>query len=424
MSTKIVVGTQWGDEGKGKIIDMLSKESDVVARAQGGANAGHTVIIGDKKFILHMIPSGILHKGTINYIGDGVVFDYISFLDEMKMLHDNGVETKGKLFVSPYANVVMQYHRQFDRAQEEKRTVKIGTTSKGIGPAYKDKISRTGFRICDILRTEVFRETLKNRLDIINNEYEKIFGEKNKFSFDEIFEDVTSKFEIIREYVKESSIELNKAIKEGKKVLFEGAQGTLLDIDYGTYPFVTSSNTTAGGICTGTGVGPTYIDEVVGVLKAYTTRVGNGPFVTEFKDDEGEYLGNKGGEFGATTGRKRRCGAFDSLIAKYAVRINGLTSFALTKLDVLDELKEIKVCTGYDFNGEVLDEFISDSYILERCKPIYTTLPGWETNISGIKNYNDLPENTKKYIKFIENETGVPVKIISVGPDRDQTIFR
>ncbi|PID26843.1 MAG: adenylosuccinate synthase [Candidatus Cloacimonadota bacterium] len=424
MGAKIVVGTQWGDEGKGKIVDLISEKADLVVRAQGGANAGHTVIINGKSYILHIIPSGILHAKTICAIGNGVVFDYRSFMEELKMLKDNGVDPKGRLFISPFANVVMPYHPEYDRAREAARKDKIGTTSKGIGPAYNDKITRTGIRVIDILNDDIFRAKLHNNIEIKNHEFEKLYGVQNRFSFEEIYKDCSNVFAKIRDYVKDVSIMIDDYLKADKKVVFEGAQGTLLDIDFGTFPFVTSSNTTSGGACTGTGVGPTKIDEVTGVLKAYTTRVGNGPFVSELDDEYGNTLGKVGHEFGATTGRKRRCGAFDILIAKFSARINGLTSFALTKLDVLDSFDTIRVCTGYKYKGNTLTEYPVESYILEECEAVYTELPGWKEDISNIKDYDKLPENCKKYVEFIERETGVKADIISVGPDRNQTIFR
>ncbi|MBN1969009.1 MAG: adenylosuccinate synthase [Candidatus Delongbacteria bacterium] len=424
MSTKIIVGAQWGDEGKGKIVDLLSEKADLVVRAQGGANAGHTVIINGKSYILHMIPSGILHENTICAIGNGVVFDYKSFMSELEMLKSNGINPEGRLFISPFANVVMPYHPEYDRAREAQRKHKIGTTSKGIGPAYNDKITRTGIRVFDVLNQDVFSQKLANNIEIKNFEFEKLYGTPNRFSYDEIYDDCMKSFEVIRNYVKDVSILIDDFINTGKNVVFEGAQGTLLDIDLGTYPYVTSSNTTSGGVCTGTGIGPTKIDEVTGVLKAYTTRVGNGPFVSELLDEEGEKLGKIGHEFGATTGRKRRCGSFDLLVAKFAARVNGLTSFALTKLDVLDSFEKIKVCIGYEYNGEVLKEYPVESYILERCKPVHIELEGWMQDISSIKTYSDLPAKTRDYIKYIEDNTKVKVDIISVGPDRNQTIHK
>ena len=424
MAAKIAVGAQWGDEGKGKIIDLLSRNADLVVRCQGGANAGHTVKIKDNKFVLHIIPSGVLHENCISVIANGVVFDYNSFIHELEMLKENGVNPLGRLFVNPFANVVMPYHPEYDRAREERRKNKIGTTCRGIGPAYQDKITRSGIRLIDFEDEDFFKNKLQNLVETKNDEFEKLFEEKNKFSYDEIYKDVMEKYAIIKPFIKDTSVMVFEAIKENKTVLFEGAQGTLLDIDLGTFPFVTSSNTLTGGICTGAGVGPTMIDESVGVIKAYVTRVGNGPFVTEDFGDEGKKLAEIGAEFGATTGRPRRCGHFDMLIAKYAARINGLTGWAITKLDVLDSFDKIKVCTAYEYKGEKLTEFNPVPHIMEKCTPLYEELDGWNEDISGCKTYDELPENCKKYIAYIEKHTGVPVEIVSVGPDREQSIFR
>ena len=427
MATKIVVGAQWGDEGKGKIVDLLASEAELVIRFQGGANAGHTVKIADEEFILHMIPSGVLHEGVVSAIGNGVVFDYNSFIEELNMLKSKKKDPTGRLFVSPYANVVMPYHPEYDKLKESQRKSKIGTTARGIGPCYQDKVTRSGIRIMEIISSDksIFQAKLKSTIEAKNFEYSKMSGEdKDHFDYETIYNDIMNKFEIIKPFVKDVSILTNDYIKEGKKVIFEGAQGTLLDIDFGTFPFVTSSTTISGGACHGTGVGPTKIDEVLGVIKAYTTRVGNGPFVTELFGDDGEKLGRIGGEVGATTGRVRRCGHFDNLIAKYSARVNGLTSIALTKLDVLDGYNKIKVCVAYDYNGERLEEFIPVAEIMDKCTPIYEELDGWNTDITSIKSYKDLPENAKKYISYIEKIMGIPAEIISVGPKRDQSIFR
>ncbi len=422
MSVRIAVGAQWGDEGKGKIIDLLSSGADLVVRYQGGANAGHTVKINDKKFILHMIPSGVLNKKTVSAIGNGVVFDYESFINELTVLNNEGIDTEERLFLSPYAHVVMPYHKEIDRAFEKVRKNKIGTTFKGIGPAYQDKISRCGIRVVDILDDDYFVSVLKNNIEMKNLTFESMYGEKNKFSFDEIYKDCLDKFSIIRKYVKDVSLIIDEYLKQNKSILFEGAQGTLLDIDHGTYPYVTSSNTTSGGVCTGTGVSPTKINSVIGVMKAYTTRVGNGPFVSELFDDTGKYLSEKGHEVGATTGRPRRCGYFDALIARYSVRINGISSLALTKIDVLGGLDKIKVCVGYKYNDQILREFLPVSNVLEKCEPVYEELEGWKEDISEIRNYNELPENVKKYIGYIEKVS--PVEIVSVGPERNQSIYK
>ncbi|MBN2788789.1 MAG: adenylosuccinate synthase [Candidatus Delongbacteria bacterium] len=424
MSVKIAVGAQWGDEGKGKIIDLLGAQADFIVRYQGGANAGHTVKIKDRKFVLHMIPSGVLNDNVISAIGNGVVFDYDSFIQELNTLKEGGIDPDGKLFISPYAHVVMPYHKEIDKARESARTTKIGTTFKGIGPAYQDKICRCGFRVIDILDKEFFAEKLKENIEEKNFIFERLYGESEKFNYDDILSDCFSKFEIIAKYVKDVSILLDEAIEHNKNILFEGAQGTLLDIDHGTFPYVTSSSTISGGVCIGAGINPTKITEILGVMKAYTTRVGNGPFVTELHDEVGKFLAEKGGEVGATTGRPRRCGYFDSLIAKYAVRINGISSIALTKLDVLGSLDKIKVCTAYNYNGKILHDFIPVARVLENSEPVYQEFDGWSEDISNIKNYEDLPENAKRYIEYIENVTKVPVSIVSVGPERSQSIFK
>jgi adenylosuccinate synthase len=424
VSITIAVGAQWGDEGKGKIIDLLSSKADVVVRYQGGANAGHTVEIMDKKYVLHMIPSGVLNEKAISCIGNGVVFDFESFLDELKTLQSAGIYLKDRLFISPYAHVVMPYHKEIDRYNERDREQKIGTTFKGIGPAYQDKVTRCGIRVADILDRDYFPVILKSNIDSKNKLFEALYGEKNKFEFDQIFNTCKDKFAILEKYVKDVSLIIDEAVRNNRSVLFEGAQGTLLDIDHGTYPFVTSSNTTSGGACTGAGVGPTKIDKVLGVMKAYTTRVGNGPFVTELFNETGVYLAEKGHEIGATTGRKRRCGYFDALIAKYSVRLNGISSLALTKIDVLGGLDKIKVCVGYKHNNIILTDFPPLANVLDNCEPVYEVLDGWSEDISGITNYEDLPENTKIYIDYIEKAAGIPVEIVSVGPERNQSIFR
>ena len=424
MSVTIAVGAQWGDEGKGKIIDLLSSNSDYVVRYQGGANAGHTVEIGNKKYVLHIIPSGILNEKAVSCIGNGVVFDFESFIEELNTLNSAGIDTEGRLLISPYAHVVMPYHKEIDRYLEKDRLSKIGTTFKGIGPAYQDKVSRCGIRVADIIDDDYFPVTLKNNIDLKNRYFEALYGEKNKFSYDRIHDLCKEKFGVVKKYVGDVSEVIDEAVKIGKSVLFEGAQGTLLDIDHGTYPFVTSSSTTSGGACIGTGISPSKIDNVLGVMKAYTTRVGNGPFVTELFDEWGEHLATKGAEIGATTGRNRRCGYFDALIAKYSVRINGISEIALTKIDVLGGMNKIKVCVGYKYRNSILDKFVPLANVLEQCEPVYEVLDGWEEDISEVKTYEELPVNTRKYIEYIENLTGVPVSIVSVGPKRDQSVLR
>lgn len=423
MSKRIVVGMQWGDEGKGKIVDLLSEKADIIARYAGGANAGHTVVIDSKKFILHLIPSGILHKNKICIIGNGVALDLQLFFLELEELQSKEIKVDQRIFISKNAHLVMPYHKDMERIEEGKRgNSKIGTTLKGIGPAYLDKIGRRGLRLIDLFDEKVFRskieENIKDKSSCLNSLSEKelsslwehclsFLGYKNR----------------VAPLMIDTASFLNKAIKQGKDILLEGAQGTLLDIDFGTYPYVTSSNTTAGGACTGLGVPPTAIDEVIGVSKAYTTRVGNGPFPTELKDETGKYLQEKGNEFGATTGRPRRCGWLDLLILRYAVMINGIKKIALTKLDVLDGLDTIKVCTGYKYKGKILKEFSNEVEILENCTPVYKNISGWKKDTTGIRDYKKLPQKTKDYLKFIQDQTGAKIFLISTGCKREETIW-
>lgn len=423
MANKIVIGTQWGDEGKGKITDMLARTADVVVRFGGGNNAGHTVIVGDEKFELHLIPSGILYPEKINVIGNGVVIDPEALLKEMYGLIERKINLDN-FFISESAHVIMPYHRLLDRLEEERKAdSKIGTTGKGIGPAYTDKIARRGIRVCDTLDRDVFYKKLQENLAYQNLIIEKVYKSK-PVDIEEIMEEYLPYIEEIRPYVKNTSLLLDKMRKENKKIFFEGAQGTLLDVDYGTYPFVTSSNPTAGGVCNGAGIGPVLIDDVVGVAKAYLTRVGEGPFPTELEDKTGEWLREKGHEYGVTTGRPRRCGWFDVPILKHAFRVNGLTEIALTKVDVLTELDEIKVCTAYRYQGEVLDEFPVQLEKLSACKPVYENLPGWKEDISAVRDFDKLPENARNYIKRIEELIDVPVKIIGTGPEREEAILK
>lgn len=423
MSNKIVIGTQWGDEGKGKITDMLAATADVIVRFGGGNNAGHTVIVGDEKYELHLIPSGILYPEKINIIGNGVVIDPEAMVKEMKGLEDRNISLKN-LFISENAHVIMPYHRQLDHLEEvRKGDDKIGTTGKGIGPAYTDKVARRGIRVIDLLDKNRFQRKLKSALDYQNLLLEKIYGAK-RLNAGEIIEEYQPYIDILRKHVCNISLLLEKARVAGKKIFFEGAQGTLLDIDYGTYPFVTSSNPTAGGVCTGSGMGPTRIDDVVGVAKAYLTRVGEGPFPTELENEIGELLREKGHEYGVTTGRPRRCGWFDIPILKHAYRVNGLTEIALTKLDVLSGFEEIKVCMSYSYQGEVLEEFPTELEILSECEPIYATFPGWNEDITSINKFEDLPENARNYVMTIEERLNVPVKTIGTGPGRKEAIRR
>ncbi|MCK5074855.1 MAG: adenylosuccinate synthase [Calditrichia bacterium] len=424
MSVNIVVGAQWGDEGKGKIVDLLSENMDLVARYQGGANAGHTVIIKGKKYILHLIPSGILHPDTICIIGNGVVIDPIALMDEIKLLEQEGIKVGGRLFISHKAHLIMPYHKMLDKVTEEaKGDKKIGTTGRGIGPAYVDKFSRRGIRIVDLLDRELFKEKIISNLEEKNNILEKIYG-KTPLNVEDIFNEYLEFDKKIDPYIKDISVLLNKGIKDNKNILLEGAQGTLLDVDHGTYPFVTSSNPVSGGACTGVGIGPTRVDTVIGVIKAYTTRVGFGPFPTELFGKEGDDFREAGKEYGATTGRPRRCGWFDAVIARYASRINGIDKFAVTKLDVMDNMEEIKVCVAYDHKGKTIKEFPANMKVIEEITPVYETHLGWMSDTSSIKSYDNLPENAKKYLDRLSELTEVEIAIVSVGQGREQTIFK
>ncbi|MFP4662131.1 MAG: adenylosuccinate synthase [Halanaerobiales bacterium] len=423
MANKIVIGTQWGDEGKGKITNMLAQTADVIVRFGGGNNAGHTVIVGDEKFELHLIPSGILYSEKQNMIGNGVVIDPEALVEEMLMVERRGV-LLDNLYISETAHVIMPYHRLLDRLEEERKgDSKIGTTGKGIGPAYTDKIARRGIRIIDTLDKERFYRKLSSTLDYQNLILEKVYGFA-PMDAEEIIEKYQEFIDKLRPHVRNVSLLLEEARSKGKKIFFEGAQGTLLDVDYGTYPFVTSSNPTAGGVCTGSGVGPTRIDDVIGVAKAYLTRVGEGPFPTELDNDMGEYLREKGHEYGVTTGRPRRCGWFDVPIIKHAFRVNGLTEIALTKLDVLSGMEEIKLCTSYEYKGATLAEFPVENEILSDCVPIYKTMSGWQEDITGVTEYDDLPDAAKEYVNLIEELTGVFVSVIGTGPEREEAVVR
>lgn len=422
MPNIVIVGAQWGDEGKGKVIDIFAKKADLVARYQGGNNAGHTVVIGNDSFILHLVPSGILHKGKTCIIGNGVVVDPKALLEEIKTLESKGIKINGRLLVSQDAHVIFPYHKKLDELREAKKK-KIGTTKKGIGPCYADKVARLGIRFVDLLNDEVFKEKLKNNLDEKNDILSKIYGVEG-FFFNELYNEYTDYANRLKKYICDTTLVLNDAIKKKKRVLFEGAQGTLLDVDHGTYPFVTSSNATAGGASTGTGVGPTKIDKVIGVVKAYTTRVGEGPFPTEFPRDLMEKIRTKGNEFGATTGRPRRCGWFDSIVVKHSVMVNGIDEIVVTKLDVLDCLGSLKICTAYKFEGKIYKDFPSDIGVLSNCEPIYEELPGWKEDTTGIKSYSRLPKNAKNYLKKIQKILDTKIVLVSVGSDRKQTFSR
>lgn len=424
MPTTVLVGAQWGDEGKGKIIDILSEKADYIVRFQGGNNAGHTVVIGNEEFILHLIPSGILHRGKICVIGNGVVIDPKALLDEIESLKNKGIEVTNNLLVSDNAHVIFPYHKKLDELRESRRgNSKIGTTKRGIGPCYADKVARTGIRMIDLFDSNQFRKNLKFNIEENNEIITKIYNEK-PFSFDEIYGSYIDYAKKLKKFVQDTTHVLNDAISKKKWVLFEGAQGTHLDIDHGTYPFVTSSNATAGGACTGTGVSPAKIDNVIGVAKAYTTRVGEGPFPTEFKEDLMEIIRNKGKEFGATTGRPRRCGWFDALLVRHAVLINGITEIALTKLDILDDLESIKICVGYKYEGKIYKDFPSALNVLNGCEPIYEEYPGWKSDSTKTKHYRNLPKNAKRYIKRISELIKSRIALISVGSERSQTLIR
>jgi len=423
MSVRIIVGAQWGDEGKGKIVDLLSANADLVARYQGGANAGHTVVIAGKKYVLHLIPSGILSANTLCVIGNGVVIDPVALLDEIRLLESMGIKVTGRLFVSHLAHLIMPYHKLLDKAKEaDSAQERIGTTGRGIGPAYVDKASRMGIRIVDLLDRKVLEEKLRRNLHEKNQILKNIY-QVAELDVDKILGEYLDFDQKIDPYVKDVSIIMDRFVRDGKDVLLEGAQGTLLDIDFGTYPYVTSSNPTSGGACSGVGMGPTCIDDVVGVIKAYTTRVGLGPFPTEIPEAD-VALRELGDEFGATTGRPRRCGWFDAVIAGYSARVNGIGSFVLTKLDVLDSLERIKICVAYKHQGKTITSFPAEVGILQNCEPVYETYPGWLTPTSDVREYADLPDEAKHYIEAIERLSEKPVSIVSVGSGREQTIVR
>lgn len=421
MATAMVLGTQWGDEGKGKIVDYLAQKADVVIRSQGGNNAGHTVVADGQSFALRLLPSGILFSEKTCIIGNGVVVNSEVLLEEIDGMVKKGV-TISKLEVSTRAHVIMPYHIRIDEEDEKLRgDDKIGTTKNGIGPCYADKINRVGIRIGDLMDRDVFYQKLKTNLELKNRLFATYYNCEG-FDFEEIFTKYTVLAERIRPYVKDTEYSANQYIKEGKKVLFEGAQATMLDLDHGTYPFVTSSNPTAGGACVGSGVGPRMMSNIIGVVKAYTTRVGAGPFPAEQSNKIGEYLRETGHEFGTVTGRSRRCGWFDSVVVRYAAMLNSLDYLAITRLDILDGLDTINICKGYMYKGIELKEYPESLNILQDVEPVYEELPGWKTDISGCKSYDELPENARYYVERISQLVGVPLGIVSVGPDRSQTI--
>ena len=417
-----MIGAQWGDEGKGKITDLLSENADVVVRYQGGVNAGHTVVVGDRTFKLHLIPSGILYPDKQCAIASGTVIDPSVLLQEIDQLHTLGVSTEN-LFIAETAHVTLPYHRSIDIASEERKgDRKIGTTGRGIGPTYADKAERTGIRMLDLVDPDLLRERLSWAIPYKNVLLEKLYG-LEPLDVESVIAEYLGYAERLRPYVTDVGLKLSQAIGERKNVLFEGAQGTLLDLDYGTYPYVTSSHPIAGGACIGAGVGPTTIDRVIGVAKAYTTRVGEGPFPTELLDERGNYLCHVGAEFGTTTGRQRRCGWFDAVIGRYAVRVNGLDCLAITKLDVLDQMDEIKVCVAYERNGQRIEHFPSNARIFAECQPIYETLPGWRTSTGHCRSTDDLPPAAYDYLKFLAQLMDVPIAIVSLGASRDRTII-
>ncbi len=422
MSVQVVVGAQWGDEGKGKIVDLLSQQVDVVARYQGGANAGHTIVFGDTKVILHLIPSGILHPTVQCVIGNGTVIDPVALMEEIEMLHAMGVDTTGRLFISHKAHLIMPYHKLLDAARE-KAAGSIGTTGRGIGPAYFDKATRVGIRIVDLLDRSTFEEKLRRNIEEKDQLLQKIYG-ADPIDVEAIMDEYLTFDKKIDPYITDTTTFLHNALHSGKSILAEGAQGALLDLDHGTYPFVTSSNPTSGGACTGLGIAPTSITSVLGVVKAYSTRVGNGPFPTELMDADGELLREQGNEYGTTTGRDRRCGWLDIPALKYSIMVNGISSIALTKMDVLGAFKEIKICTGYTIDGSPAKYFPADGRTLESVECEYITMPGWQSSLDGIRTFHDLPAEARAYVEKIEELTDCHVSWISTSPAREDTFSR
>ena len=423
MANVVIVGTQWGDEGKGKIVDCLAEIADIVVRFQGGNNAGHTMVVDGEQFISHLIPSGVLQK-KICIVGNGMVVDLTVLVEELENLISKGIDVgPDMLKISEKAHIIMPYHQQIDLGREKmKGDKKIGTTGRGIGPCYEDKATRRGIRFADLIEFEVFKEKVNTVIEE-KNFYLKHYLSADTLDPDDIIDAYKGFSERLAPHVANISIVIDRAIKSGKQILFEGAQGTHLDIDHGTYPYVTSSNTVSGNACCGSGIGPKEITDVIGIVKAYTTRVGMGPFPTELFDETGDIIQKKGAEFGATTGRRRRCGWLDIVLLRNSVRLNGLTSLVITKLDVLDGLHSLEICTGYEYQGKILHDFPASLKVLEDCKPVYETLPGWPEDISGARAVNELPQQAKDYIKRIEELTETPVHIISVGPDREETII-
>ena len=423
MATLVVVGTQWGDEGKGKIVHLLSEQSNYIVRYQGGNNAGHTVIFDNKKFVLHLVPSGILEPEKKAVIANGVVVDPASLIEEIEFLEQKDIKINGRFFVSDAAHVILPYHRYIDAWIEQQKSDenKIGTTKKGIGPAYADKVDRIGIRMADYIDDEVFDELLERNL-AEKSVILETFGSIDEIR-EQVYEDRKRIIDRVRSFVTNTSVLINKVISEGQNVIFESAQGTLLDVDFGTYPYVTSSNPLSGGCCVGAGVAPNKIDSILGIVKAYTTRVGEGPFPTELFDDYGRHMADIGKEFGSTTGRPRRCGWFDAVVVRYSVMVNGVNALALTKLDVLDGLDEIKICTGYKYKGEILDYMPSGRSVFKNIEPQYITMPGWSEPTAGVQNYDDLPENAKIYLAKLEELVDCKIAIVSMGRSREETII-
>jgi len=421
-SNTCLVGLQWGDEGKGKIIDILTESFDIVVRYQGGSNAGHTVVVNNEKFVLHLIPSGILRKNKCCVIGSGVALDPFQLLEEITELRKKNIEVGENLRISETAHLVLPYHKKLDELSEnEKGEEKIGTTRRGIGPCYTDKMARNGIRVTELFHVNHFKERLKKIVEEKNKIFVRLFN-ADSLSWEKIYEEYRGYAEQIRPFVCNTVVFMHDAVKAKKRILFEGAQGSLLDVDYGTYPFVTSSSVTAGGAAIGSGVCPKQIHKILGVMKSYTTRVGGGPFPSELNDELGEYLRKKGGEYGATTGRPRRCGWFDAVAVKHAIMVNGAESAVLTKLDVLDEQKTIKICVSYKFGDEVYDWFPADLAALPKCQPIYKELPGWQKDTSKMEGVKDIPSNAKNYINTLEKILDIKVEMLSVGPDRSQVV--
>ncbi len=423
MANVVIVGAQWGDEGKGKIVDLLTEDAHVVARFQGGHNAGHTLVVEGRKYVLHLIPAGIIRQDKVCVIGNGVVLDPTAFLEEIQSLAGQGIAINGgNLKLSPLASLIMPYHRELDLAREKRKgKSRIGTTGRGIGPAYEDKVARRGIRVGDLYNRQSFEDKLRENVSYHNYMLENYY-QATTFNADTLRDDCLRMADVMAPLIADVGVYLEQCIRQQDAILFEGAQGTMLDIEHGTYPYVTSSSTVAGNACNGTGIGPRHIDYVLGITKAYTTRVGSGPFPTELTDAVGEHLTSKGHEFGATTGRRRRCGWFDAVVVRHAVRTNSLTAMALTKLDVLDGLETLRICTHYSRNGEILETMPSDPAVLDSCVPVYEELPGWREITEGLERFDALPQAARTYVRRLEELTGVPVAILSTGPDRSQTM--